>query len=155
VGGATPFLFRPSTGPFGSHPDASFLRAIQQLFVAQPNFTGISQLTIHRANLCEIAEMRVGPLDRHTIALVKCRVKQPMRQKLNPEPPPHLVGEVLNKTEAEVGREPHVPRPLGEGRGCEVCQCADCLAYAERYRACFNRIWRDLYSEKYGEIVLR
>jgi hypothetical protein len=55
VGGATPFLFRPSTGPFGSHPDASFLRAIQQLFVAQPNFTGISQLPIHRTNLCEIA----------------------------------------------------------------------------------------------------
>jgi hypothetical protein len=55
VGGATPFLFRPSTGPFGSHPDVSFLRAIQQLFVAQPNFTGISQLTIHRTNLCEIA----------------------------------------------------------------------------------------------------
>jgi hypothetical protein len=57
VGGATPFLFRPSTGPFGSHPDASFLCAIQQLFVAQPNFTGISQLTIHRTNLCEIAEI--------------------------------------------------------------------------------------------------
>jgi hypothetical protein len=67
VGGATPFLFRPSTGPFGSHPDVSFLRAIQQLFVAQPNFTGISQLTIHRTNLCEIAASPLLAIDTRVL----------------------------------------------------------------------------------------
>lgn len=78
-----------------------------------------------------------------------------MRRKLNPEPSPHLLGEVINKTHAEVGRPPHIPRPLGEGRGCEDCKCADCLAWTEKYKACFSRIWRDLgYDDKFRQMPL-